>query len=169
MAGLPKKYAKMGFKKGWAAYNRSKKSTSSPVKRRKTKTKYVRKTMAKKKTTRRKANNSMKIFGVNVAKMGAPVGYGMLRGKTSAMIAPYVQKLPFGNIGDEVGMILLGRLAKKFVFKKAGLSRNVINDGEKIELARIGDAIINGQVQIPFLSNLGNQAAAPSNNGYVFA
>ncbi len=158
----------MGFKKGWAAYKRSKKSTS-PIKKRKSKTKYVRKTMAKKKTTRRKANNSMKIFGVNVAKMGAPVGYGMLRGRTSAMIAPYVQKLPFGNIGDEVGMILLGRLAKKFVFKKAGLPRNVINDGEKIELARIGDAIVNGQVNIPFLNSLGNTAATPSNNGYVFA
>lgn len=39
MAGLPKKYAKMGFKKGWAAFKRSRKSsrakhTSQPAKTR---------------------------------------------------------------------------------------------------------------------------------------
>ena len=33
MAGLPKKYAKMGFKKGWAAFKASKKTRSKPTTR----------------------------------------------------------------------------------------------------------------------------------------
>jgi hypothetical protein len=31
MAGLPRKYARMGFKRGWAAYNRSKKGSRSKI------------------------------------------------------------------------------------------------------------------------------------------
>lgn len=167
MAGLPKKYAKMGFKRGWAAYKRTKTSTSTPRRRKiKTITKYVRKPMTRKRKTTRKKSQSMKIFGINVAKMGAPVVYGMIRGGTSAKLAPYTNKLPLGNIADEAGMLGLGWALKKFFVKKAGLARNIINDGQKIELARIGDALINGEVNIPFL-NMGGTTAAQS-NGYVF-
>jgi len=49
MAGLPKKYAKMGFKRGWAAYKRSKRSRSPA--RRTTKNKVVR--TARKRSYRR--------------------------------------------------------------------------------------------------------------------
>lgn len=35
MAGLPKKYAKMGFKKGWKAYKASKKGTKTKAKSKK--------------------------------------------------------------------------------------------------------------------------------------
>jgi len=49
--GLPAKYAKMGFKKGWKAYKASKKSKSSNP-RPKTKARKVRRNMAKKKRRR---------------------------------------------------------------------------------------------------------------------
>lgn len=48
MAGLPKKYAKMGFKKGWAAYKRTKRTKRSSARKPKTKTRRV-KSMAKRK------------------------------------------------------------------------------------------------------------------------
>jgi len=53
MAGLPKKYAKMGFKKGWKAYKRTKRPTIRKVKSRGIKT------MAKK-SYRRKSTS---VFG----------------------------------------------------------------------------------------------------------
>lgn len=34
MSGLPRKYAKMGFKRGWKAYKSSKRRTVAPVRRR---------------------------------------------------------------------------------------------------------------------------------------
>ncbi|GAG73948.1 unnamed protein product, partial [marine sediment metagenome] len=37
-AGLPKKYAKMGFKKGWAAYNKTPKRIAAKKKAKKSKT-----------------------------------------------------------------------------------------------------------------------------------
>jgi len=52
-SGLPKKYAKMGFKKGWAEYKKSKRRTApkrTPAKRTRRKT-----TMAKKRNYRRSA------------------------------------------------------------------------------------------------------------------
>ena len=63
-------------------------------------------------------------------------------------------------------MVLVGYGLKKFIFKKAGFARDVISNGQSIELARIGDAIANGQFNIPFLSS---NTASASSNGYVFA
>jgi len=50
MAGLPKKYAQMGFKKGWKAYKRIKKPTTRKVKSRGIKT-MVKKSYKRKSTS----------------------------------------------------------------------------------------------------------------------
>jgi len=71
MAGLPKKYAKMGFKKGWAAYKRAhpKKRSSSTKKRSKPTTKRRRKTVAKRRTTRRKKYTTVSVMALGQAAM----------------------------------------------------------------------------------------------------
>jgi hypothetical protein len=68
MTGLPKKYAKMGFKRGWAAFNRSKRKVRSNYSK-KTKTKRFFK-MARKKGYKRhyKKSSSGLSFG-NVTKV----------------------------------------------------------------------------------------------------
>ena len=59
MAGLPKKYAKMGFKKGWLAYKKSKsRSRSGSIIRSRSRSKTKRSyTMARKKKTYRKSSS----------------------------------------------------------------------------------------------------------------
>lgn len=151
----------MGFKKGWAAYKRSKKSTSTartPTK----KNKYKRRTMAKGKPVRRR-RKSTSFMGVNLSKVGAAMIYGALRSKSSNYLAPYTSKIPLGNVSDEVGMFGAAYLAKKFLFKKAGIMRDALTIGQGIEMARVGEAIINGQVGL----NIGG-ASAPSTSGNVF-
>jgi len=104
------------------------------------------------------------VLGINTGKIAAPIVYGMLRSKTSTMLEPYTSKIPLGNISDEVGMFLVSHFAKKFVFKRAGIVREALTVGQGVELARIGDAIINGQISLGGLT-----ASATSSNGYVFA
>ena len=170
--GLPKKYAKMGFKKGWAEYKKAQgKTTSKPSTRKKSKsssiTKYSSRNMAKKKrtSTRRK---STKVVGLDLGKMAGPVVYGALRSKISNMLAPVTAKVPLGAISDEVVMYGAGALAKKFAVKRAGPVRNIINDGQKIELAMIGSEIANGNVNLGFLSNIFGGSTSETSNGNLF-
>ena len=78
MAGLPKKYAKMGFKKGWAAYKKAKRKSSTtrrkPTKR-KTAPKRRRSTVA-----RRKRSYSRRKKYTNISILGdiAPLGWGYM-------------------------------------------------------------------------------------------
>lgn len=165
MAGLPKKYAKMGFKKGWAAFKASKKKTKSRKNSNSIKYKPKRR-MAKKKVKRRSYKRSASILGINTSKALAAMIYGAVRGRTSNAIAPYTSKLPLGNVSDEVGMLGVQYALKKFLFKKAGIGRDVLNNGQAIELARIGEAVSSGSlgINLPFLSG----SSGSSSNGYVF-
>jgi hypothetical protein len=92
VTGLPKKYAKMGFKKGWAAFKKTKgkkKKSSSSIKK-------VRTTMVKRRRGRpKKASSETSMFG-KVLPLLAPIAYGAIREKTSDMLAsiPALQKLP---------------------------------------------------------------------------
>ena len=99
-------------------------------------------------------------MGVNLSKVGAAMLYGAIRSRTSTMIQPYTSKLPLGNVADEAGMFLAAQLAKKFVFKKAGILRDALTIGQGIEAARVGEAILKGQVGL----NIGGGSAAPSGN-----
>jgi len=92
-------------------------------------------------------------MGISGSKAISAMAYGGFREKTSAMIAPYTRMIPLGSISDEVGMLALSVAAKKYFFKKAGLGRDIIKQGQTIELARIGEALMNGEVKIPFLNS----------------
>ena len=83
--GLPKKYAKMGFKKGWAAYKRSKKGGTKKTTRKKApKRKYTKtrastkrrkSTMArrKKRGSRKQGIVSLAINGITLGIAAAPI------------------------------------------------------------------------------------------------
>jgi len=163
MAGLSKKYAKMGFKKGWAAYKRTKRKTKSSTIKYKPKRK--KRTMAKRKTKRRSYKKSTSIMGINTAKALSAALYGALRMRTSNMIAPYTSKIPLGNVADEAGMLLVTTLGKKFLFKRAGTMRDAMTAGQTIELARIGEAVASGSLGINLFGGINNSGG----NGYVFA
>ena len=132
----------------------TKKSSSSKLKRR---------TMVKRKATRRRTTRSNKVLGLNVSKVGAAMLYGAMRSRTSAYLSQYTSKIPLGNISDEVGMFLVAAAGKKFLFKKAGIIRDALTIGQSIEAARVGEAVISGQVGL----NIGG-ASTPSTNGNVF-
>jgi len=134
LAGLPKKYAKMGFKEGWAAYKKSKK-----------KGKRGRRKMAKKKKSYTRKTRST-FMGVNIKRALASAVYGGLRAKTSNYLKPYTDKLPFGNVSDEAGMIIASMLAKKFVGRKIPFASELTKAAMDIEFARIGEAISTGDI-----------------------
>ena len=150
--------------KAWGAKMRRlrspKKRRKKPIQRR---TKQKNKTMAKRKTTRRTRTASL--FGVNTAKaLGAGI-YGALRSRTSLMLAPYTSRIPLGNVSDEVGMLVVSTLGKKYLFKKAGTLREALTAGQTIELARIGEAVATGSLGISF----GNMGGGSASTGYNFA
>ena len=148
MSGLPKKYAKMGFKKGWRAYKSQNRTVKTPT-RRSSK-------MAKKKTYRRAKSRSRGIAaGLNV---GAMI-YGGLRQKASMALKPLTSKVPLGTIGDEVVMLA----GAHFLGKRAsGLTKQIADSAKTVELARIGEAIADGTA----FAGLGGMNQAPSNSGY---
>ena len=159
--------------KAWGAKmkrlrNRSKpKSRSISIKRGKS-IKSKTRTMAKRKRTtkRRTSKRSVSILGINTAKALSAMLYGGVRSKTSDILAPYTSKIPLGNISDEVGMLAVTTLGKKFLFKKSGTFRDALTAGQTIELARIGEAIASGQVGN---FNLFGGGQSTQSNGYVFA
>ena len=68
--GLPKKYAKMGFKKGWAAYKRSKnkgKRKRKSTKKRASPKRRRRSTMARRKSYRRSRTTSVSLTDMGYA------------------------------------------------------------------------------------------------------
>lgn len=121
--------------------------------KRKTLTKLKRNsTMVKRKTKRRTSRKSNKVLGLNVSKVSSAMLYGALRGRTSDFLSRYTAKIPLGNISDEIGMFLLASAGKKYIFKKSGILREALTIGQGIEMARVGEAIINGQVGIGGMS-----------------
>jgi len=141
LAGLPKKYAKLGFKKGWAKYRASKrkpKRRSINVARRKSK---------KKRSSSR--SKSMKVFGIDVVKnVFMPGIYGAGRQKMAEYVVPFARKLPgadkFGNVVDEVGMIGAAALVRKFVKNKT--VRELATNAIRVESAQIGQALVSGSL-----------------------
>ena len=119
--------------------------------------------MAKKKRSVRK---SASVLGINTAKAVSAMLYGAGRQKISNIAAPYTSKIPLGSISDEVGMLAAATLAKKFLVKKQGILRDALTAGQTIELARIGEAIVNGEVSLGMFGGNNTQA---TENGYVFA
>jgi len=72
--------------------------------------------------------------------------YGAGRQYVSNWLKPYTSKIPLGGISDEIGMFALCYLGKKFIGKKTPIARQIFTAGMLIESARIGEAIVNGEV-----------------------
>lgn len=100
--GLPKKYAKMGFKKGWAAYKRTKRSTARPKPK-------GRKTMAKGKS--KKAYRYARGGGGRYK----TIIDGILAGAGGALAEKYV-----GNIGHPAVTLGVGFFRNNNVLKTEG-------------------------------------------------
>lgn len=94
MAGLPRKYAKMGFRKGWAAFRsakKTKKKGASVAKKRRSPTKRARtiiKTVAVK--VRRRARSGAGPLA-RVAMAGASTGAGVIAANAAAEFTPIVR------------------------------------------------------------------------------
>jgi hypothetical protein len=98
-------------------------------------------------------------FAKNYGFLGGLVAagaYGASREWLSVKIAPLTSKIPMGNISDEVGMMGVAYLAKRFVGKKVPFVANIANAAMIIEAARVGSAIASGQL------SLGNASSATS-------
>jgi hypothetical protein len=83
--------------------------------------------------------------------------YGAIRQKASDMLAPVTAKLPLGNISDEVVLGTAGYLLAK---KTSGLPRQIGKAALVIEAARVGEAIMTGQVGLG-----GNASTTTANYG----
>ena len=105
--GLPRKYAKMGLKRGWAAYKRSK---GSNPRRRKTTTRKVSRPMARRRSYRkiyrraRGGGGSMK-----------PIIDGVLAGAAGGLATKYI-----GNMGHPIATLGIGYFRNNTVLKTEG-------------------------------------------------
>jgi len=126
--GLPKKYAKMGFKKGWAAYKKVRGTTRrKPTTRGKTRVRRTgRKTMAKRKYTRR--SNSM-----------GPIINGVLGG----IAAEAGQKLG-GGLGAGAATLAVGYLMKNATLKTVGAYQLGSYLGDQLPVIGGGGSVAGG-------------------------
>jgi len=113
--------------------------------------------MPKKRRMHRRKTSSM--FGINTSKALAAGIYGAGRARLSNLLAPFTSRIPLGNVGDEVGMVVGLQLLKKFAFKKAGVLREAATAGQAIEFARIGEAVASGNIGI----NIGSGGSSSGN------
>lgn len=81
--------------------------------------------------------------------------YGASREKISNALAPLTNKIPLGDIADEVGIGLTAILAKKYLGRKFPMVRPFADAAITIEAARIGQSIASG--------NIMGTSSAPSN------
>ena len=131
---------------------RNSNKSTSVTKHRKTK-------MAKKRrVVKRRAKRSFTSKALKPTGILAAGGiYGAARAKLSGLIAPYTNKIPLGNISDEAAMFAISYLVNK---KGKGIVKQVGLMGMAVEAARLGEAVITGQV------GLGGNATTPT--GAIF-
>lgn len=89
------------------------------------------------------------------------LGYGAVREYASNKLAPITARIPLGNISDEAALIATAYIAKRFVGRKVPLVADVANAAMVIELARIGEAGVKGQI------GLGSSSSSVSSNTVV--
>jgi len=152
LAGLPKKYAKMGFKKGWAAY---KKVRSKPkvktITTRKNKVKVAK--VAKKRRSNKKQNKKSGMEKVlnSAVNMLLPVGYGYVRDRMSDAVNNLLdktgigQKIPVTAVTDEAVMLGAAWGIGKLGVNKSPLGRKALGIIKIVEKARIGEELSNIQ------------------------
>ena len=130
--GLPKKYAKMGFKKGWKAYKATQGTRKSPV-RRKTTRKRAR-PMARRRNYRRAARRAY----------GARGGMKpIIDGAIGGVAAEAGQKF-LGGYGGALGTIAAGYFMKNATLKTIGGYQLGSMIGDKIPMIGGGGTVAGG-------------------------
>jgi hypothetical protein len=150
MTGLPKKYAKMGFKKGWRLFKASKGKAKKSYSAGETmaKSRKTRRYTAKKSHKSHRKSGLLGGFGGGMGKMVGAGLYGAVRESMSNALAPLTEKLPLGNLSDEAVMIGTLWAGKKFLGRKVPMVNDFANAGILIESARIGATLAAGQFQM---------------------
>jgi len=108
--GLPKKYAKMGFKRGWAAYKKSKKTTTRRVSTRRA-TPKRRYTMARRRRTYRRAARRA-VGGINTN----AIMKGVIAGAGATVIKKFIN-VPFA---DDLAVLGVGVFMKDKTLQTIG-------------------------------------------------
>ena len=130
--GLPKKYAKMGFKKGWAAYKKTKSTRRSPTRRRTTRNRG--KTMARRRTYRRAARRAYTARGGMKPIMDGAIG---------GIAAEAGQKF-LGGYGGALGTLAAGYFMKNSTLKTIGGYQLGSMLGDKIPMIGGGGTVAGG-------------------------
>jgi len=149
MAGLPKKFAKLGFKKGWKAFKMSKSRTTSTK---------VKRTMAKRAKIRTYGKRNT--MSGDVALIAGSMIYGAGREFLSQKLEPLTKNIPAGDFADELTLGTLSYFMAKGkipVLNKVKITREIGRAGLTIEAARVGAYL--GSKFIPMTTSTAN---APS-------
>lgn len=156
MAGLPKKYAKMGFKKGWREYKKTKaKSRRTPTRTRTTKkrttrrktvkrrvVKMAKRKKARRRTTRRRKSTTRRTGGNNLISNILKISAGSLIGLG---IMDYLS-VPTGGAKPTISQLLTNMQGRIM-----GIGAKISNPVYAIPL--IGGIIIaKGSVKVPFVT-----------------
>lgn len=158
MAGLPRKYAKMGFAKGWRAYKSSKKTTKTTAKTAGS-AKMARRRYRK--LARRSRRSSSSMGGGSVMKMalGGAV-YGIVREPINQLMG----KVPIiGTFGDEVALGVVSYIAAT---KGSGWVRTIGRAGVMIEAYNLSRSM-SGNLLSGFLGT-SSTASTASSSGISF-
>ena len=104
-------------------------------------------TRGKTQMARRKRSRSRSFLKSAAGPMSVLLGgglYGAVRQKASNALMPITSKIPLGNIADEAVLFGLAYLVRKKVSNK--IVKDMALAGMAVEAARIGEAVITGQV-----------------------
>ena len=133
--------ARKNIKKALAAL-RKKKSSSNKFKRKPKKmAKRRRRSPSRFTRFRRRAGRSSGLKATAI--LLASGIYGALRARASNALAPIVSKIPLGSIADEAAMFGISWILHK---KTSGILKQVGLMGMAVEGARIGEAVISGNI-----------------------
>lgn len=106
------------------------------------KMKFRTRTVYKQAKRRSKSHSSMTS---DLMLIGSAMVYGGVREKLSNALEPVTKAVPLGNVADEVVLGVAGYFAYK---KGSGIVKELGKAALIIESARLGEAIINGQVNM---------------------
>ena len=86
-----------------------------------------------------------KSYGI-VGTVAAAAAYGAFRNQLSNALKPLTDKIPMGNVSDEIGLGIAAIVAKKYLGKKMPMVAKIADAALVIESARLGEAAISGQL-----------------------
>jgi hypothetical protein len=165
MAGLPKKYAQMGFKRGWKAYKATKGATSMAKRTKRTKTTKISYSEPKRAKRSSMGGGIMRrLTNINWKPQLMSAGYGVVRGSINAYnpLNRFFGK--FGKYSDELAMYALAQ-GVKAVFPKA---KPIANKAQDIEAFLMGfQAGGDSNLIANIMGSMGGNTTAASNSDGV--